>query len=146
MRASLRDNPHQADLSTFSFLTRNGKLLDADFEWEEQGEFRYQGRMYDVIKAEQKGDSLLISAIDDTRETALLQKFQEDVERSMDGRPGSMPAKTNLLLKIWTGQDLPPAPFVIFQPVQARKQLYHSCQYCCTQRVLEVQTPPPRFV
>ena len=58
-------------IKQFVFPTQDGKITDAAFSWEDDSEFLYQGKMYDVVKKIQSANSIRLYASADERETSL---------------------------------------------------------------------------
>lgn len=57
------------------------------FRFVEKEEFRYYGKMYDVVKKEERGDSTYYFCIFDEQETALFATLQEDTRREWRDNP-----------------------------------------------------------
>lgn len=56
-------------------------------EWEHSREFEYKGEMYDVVKAEEKGDSLIYHCIWDKAETAINRQLDNLVRMVSNNNP-----------------------------------------------------------
>ncbi|MDX2002745.1 MAG: hypothetical protein SFW35_09955 [Chitinophagales bacterium] len=69
----------------------NGKLLAfsfskqqlADLDWEDEHEFRLQGKMYDVVRREIKDGLVTLYCYSDDQETQLLAGLEKEVEKRM---------------------------------------------------------------
>lgn len=46
------------------------------FKWIEQGEFRYKGKMYDVVRTEVNNGRVYYYCVNDTREEAVMHRFE----------------------------------------------------------------------
>jgi len=49
--------------------------------WEHPGEFEYQGRMYDILETEERGDTLFYRCFLDQRETSLNQQIRKVIAK-----------------------------------------------------------------
>lgn len=74
--------------SLFRLSLPLGGNIPNDFQWVEEGEFRYQGMLYDVVTQHQTGDSLILLAWADLHETA----FESDMNDLMADLMGSDPS------------------------------------------------------
>ncbi len=57
------------------------------FQFLEKDEFRYHGKMYDIVKQEERGDSTYFLCIDDEKETALFANLQEAIQQEWCKNP-----------------------------------------------------------
>jgi len=115
-----------------------------ELEWEEEGkEFRYEGRMYDVVSVSSKGGKTHYYCIGDDEETTLFAKLGKQVKQQQDTRQNS-PAKT--FAKVFFSLDYYPPhtltlPYVssIFIAHREKLKQLHSQEY------LTYITPPPKL-
>jgi hypothetical protein len=54
------------------------------FKWTEENEFRYRGKMYDVISHEKKGSVNIFRCLNDSKEEALMAKYEGLVKHHTD--------------------------------------------------------------
>ena len=50
---------------------------DPDFKWVEKGEFRYKGKLYDLISIEVKGTTFVFNCINDKKEEQLIARHDQ---------------------------------------------------------------------
>jgi hypothetical protein len=50
---------------------------DPDFQWAEKGEFRYHGKLYDLISMDVKGSTIIVTGINDKKEEQLIAKHDQ---------------------------------------------------------------------
>lgn len=116
----------------------------SELEWEEEGkEFRYEGRMYDVVSVSSKGDKIHYYCISDDEETALFSKLNKQVKQQQDTKQNS-PAKT--FAKAFFSLDFYPPhtlalPYISSAFIAHREKLkqFHSQEY------FTHITPPPKL-
>lgn len=93
-------------LAELSFKLMQGEVADAGFTWEEQGEFSFNDRLYDVIDSRRVGDVVTFLCIPDEREDALV-----DCARRLDpSRPADRTGTDGapLMLKLVVDHFIPP--------------------------------------
>lgn len=73
MKDFLAGQKNHKDLVEFSFSEKELSRL----QWEDANEFRYNGKMYDVIEKKKEGQKIVICCISDEKETALLEEYQK---------------------------------------------------------------------
>jgi hypothetical protein len=56
----------------------------SSFKWMEDNEFRYQGKMYDVISSEKQGNVSVFHCLNDSKEEALMAKYEGLVKHHTD--------------------------------------------------------------
>ncbi|MDH7515608.1 MAG: hypothetical protein QHI48_07030 [Bacteroidota bacterium] len=81
------------------------------FHWVEEGEFRLDGRMYDVVCFERRGDTTWYFCIEDEKETRLLTLLEADIRREMRGGEGRL-QRIASLLRLCTSLFLPSPQFL----------------------------------
>lgn len=71
VKSQIRQNKFQEDFTTFELYKIASKI-----KWLEKGkEFQFDGQLYDVIKFEKVGKTLLIKCINDKKEKSLIDNF-----------------------------------------------------------------------
>ncbi len=68
----------------------------SSFTWVEDNEFRYKGRMYDIVEQEKHGDTTRYYCILDHEESALYSKLEEMTTSAMKHDPASQKQQQNL--------------------------------------------------
>jgi hypothetical protein len=77
MKRIIHSNLSKEEQEVFRFSI-NDKPSLAKLEWENDHEFRLDGKMYDVIERKMENGNLIIRCISDEKETALLNKLNEN--------------------------------------------------------------------
>ena len=104
-------------------------------------EFRFHGKMYDIIKEKVKGDSLYFVCINDVKEQELMQDFSRIYFGSENG----------IVSTGYSGKILN----TVFLPMfESKKPIKHINTYCfikytsypekCINSYYEVEVPPPK--
>ena len=76
---------NKEQLTTLTFPYRDGAVLAADLTFNDEDEFTYQGRMYDVISSEKSNGQITFKCYTDNKETALTQNLKEKIDSEKDG-------------------------------------------------------------
>lgn len=81
-------------LVTLSFTLKEAKQ---HLKWEHEKEFEYQGKMYDVVRKEIKGDIIVYHCWWDHEETALNQKLRQLTYLALNQNPTRKNQETSLV-------------------------------------------------
>ncbi len=123
----------------FTFPLKDGQVSDPDFFLEEDREFSYQGKMYDVVKREMQGDKILFYCVQDEKETnlkSLLTGFHGPDKNEL-------PLQNLLhLLKSLT-QDYSPVWFNLTSPVIRSSKVFSSLTIFLIEFALPALFQPP---
>ena len=140
MKKTLRQNIHNQDQEIFCF-SLNDKTAISKLEWEDDQEFRLDGKMYDVIEKKIENGKLIIRCISDEKETALVKKF----EQINNEKGANAKGKAALLIKLISNTYL--VAFVFELPVEnsALIQLPYFNSNIITPLRSDVLTPPPQI-
>lgn len=87
-------------------LKLSNQQAQNDLQWKEEDEFSYLGKSYDVIKQEQRGDSIVINCILDTKDTeayALHEKIQE--QKALDKEKNQKQKVEHLVASVYLKND-----------------------------------------
>ncbi len=68
----------------FSFETAEFENRTSKFEWKNDEEFRFEGKLYDVIRTEARGDSVFIFCLYDEADTKLYSVLDNIIEDDKD--------------------------------------------------------------
>jgi hypothetical protein len=68
----------------YTVLRISSPLLDPGFKRIDRNEFRYHGRMYDIIREVDEGDATLFYCINDTKEESLLAGYDKILKGSSE--------------------------------------------------------------
>jgi len=72
--------------------------------WIDENEFRYQGRMYDIINKEEKGDSVYLYCIDDSTESELYAVLEKIIENDSED-PDEQEALNNFFSQFYSSPE-----------------------------------------
>jgi hypothetical protein len=118
----------------------------SQLRWEHAQEFEFQGRMYDVVRAEMRGDSLVYHCFEDHAETALNRQIRTLIAKSLHTDPGSQREKEqwSRFFRTLYFDETEPWPFLAFRlfpqtPLPLRCLLFDSA---CS----SPPAPPPERV
>ncbi len=124
-----------------SFLLHNGKIADPEFSLEEDQEFSYRGKMYDVVKQAVISNKIIYYCVQDEQETnfkALLTGFH--VPEKKDLPFGNLIH----LLKSLT-LDLLVSSFYVPSPVVNPANHFTLQSILYTEFHLSLVSPPPKL-
>lgn len=138
MRKLILDQPGREDENDFIFSLNDKRI--SQLEWEGDDEFGLNGEMYDVIEKKTQNNRLIIRALADKKETALLRKYA-DMSREDHSK-----SKSALLLKLIGGSYVVTPCVTFFTKVSAGtfKQFFQS--QIISALVHDVLTPPPQVI
>jgi hypothetical protein len=78
MRCYLQKNHHANYGEHLKFETKEGKITDPKFQWEEEGaEFRYDHALYDIVTIDVQNGCTLITCLKDNSENQLEKQLDE---------------------------------------------------------------------
>jgi hypothetical protein len=140
MKKTLRENIYNQDQEILCF-SLNDKAAISKLEWEDDHEFRLDGKMYDVIEKKVENGKLIIRCISDEKETALVKKF----EQINNEKGANSKGKAALLIKLIGNTYL--VAFVTDLPVENPALIprpYFNINIITPLRS-DVLTPPPQI-
>ncbi len=140
MKALIRSNSFGQQTETFVFDLVNGKPSAASFYWEEENEFYYQGKMYDVIRQKVSGNKIEITCINDKKEKELLEELSSLYQKtgSNAGKSNSNnPVSFNFIFIEPGLISLPAAPCTVTKNFAS----YQASLFITAKEIL---TPPPQ--
>lgn len=137
MQVYIRDHAERHG-NLFSFNLTDGKVSDQHFKWEEEGkEFRYQGKMYDVVSMKLSAGELVVHAFNDQQEEQLMAQLK------LHHQQKDNPALTELISLVF---ESPSSSYCLQLQTGILK---HSPQHFVPAQpsiILGVQSPPPDMV
>jgi hypothetical protein len=83
------------DNSQLTAIKVSASAAKGTLQWEDDHEFRYQGKMYDVVRQEPEGDNTIFYCFNDSKEDVLFDTLEEETDEKMKD-------KTSLLKKTST--------------------------------------------
>ena len=78
-------------------ISRSIKENRNEFQWIHNHEFSYLGKMYDIVRQENHGETTWFYCICDEKETLLFTRLDEQVKKEMKNLPGSEKQRERLL-------------------------------------------------
>lgn len=142
MKIALKNKLSDSELETI-VLPADARLAPASFQRTGSHEFRYKGKLYDIVRSEQRGNSLVLRCINDVREERLLKSMEDLVRKSMNKKK-SQPHPLRLAVKhLITHAVLPSASLAFSTPVGAL--CWHDLTVSPLCACGDVPTPPPRL-
>ena len=67
------------------------------YVWENAHEFKYRGRLYDIINISYKNDTAYLNCVNDITEEKLVKSFNDEVNQLASGKLNSSKIKTSLI-------------------------------------------------
>lgn len=111
-------------------------------EWEDEHEFRLHGKMYDVIEKKEVDGKLVVRCISDDKETTLMAKYEDLLEKQLGKNSKE---RTASLIKLLTSPYTIPSSFFQTAFVDPIRKLSPHRQPEIATVCRDVITPPPRF-
>jgi len=137
MKKLILSQPSGEDENDFIFSI-NDKQAQARLGWDGDDEFSFNGDMYDVIEKKIENGMIIIRALADKKETALIQKYSR-----ISGENHSR-HKTALLVQLVNSLYLPSVDAISFIKWQFRSVRILLHPVMIVPGVHDVLTPPPR--
>lgn len=78
-------------------LTFTKKQTQEDLRWEHSHEFEYQGHMYDIVRSEIRGDSMLYICWLDKEETVLNTRLNKIIAQNLGNNPQNQQKQEQLI-------------------------------------------------
>jgi hypothetical protein len=130
MKAFLQNHKNHPDATKISLTREQCNQL----EWEDEVEFKYKGEMYDVIEKKTSGNKVLLTCIADSKETALLQEFQKNTDRS----------RSHLMVnQLITACFIIPHEHSLQRPEKTIKTIFNDVSEPLTKTLTTLFSPPP---
>jgi hypothetical protein len=133
------------DQSELSQLTIAKKDLNTLLDWEHDHEFEYMGEMYDVVKRQNIGDSVVFYCWWDSEETALNKQLALTLLMEFDSNPIKQKQKQNIY-KILKADYLPNYNDVLFTSIHKRYEHQHFYRKNFTSYNSSPDSPPPQYL
>ncbi|MBI1780985.1 MAG: hypothetical protein HYR66_06395 [Sphingobacteriales bacterium] len=99
MEAKIKTSLPVNETKQLVFTVQNGNPVEEGFYWENEDEFHYQDRMYDVISKKIIGDKLFINCINDDKEEELIE-HNIDIAKKENNKPGNTSSGMQLILSL----------------------------------------------
>jgi hypothetical protein len=130
MKAFLRCQKDSKDVVQMSMGNEEAKQL----YWENENEFRYDGKMYDVIEKKIKGNQIVIRCIPDQKETIVLNEYQKNNNRN---------SSNTTIVQLITAQFVLPVYLSLKQPEKIIKKDFIDHSSSLQNVASTVLLPPP---
>ncbi|MBE9467685.1 MAG: hypothetical protein IMY72_05100 [Bacteroidetes bacterium] len=119
------------------------KTRNLIFQRIHKGEFRYKGKMYDIVKSNVKNDTTFYYCINDTKE----EKLFEDLDKHIEDYINTNKTKNHNKIKIKktiTNYFFSDLNFLFFN--SSKKISYFQKKYNLNKIFIEIPDPPPKFI
>jgi len=133
MFAFLKNQKHHKGVIEFCFKGADEGRLD----WENDHEFRYQNKMYDVIEKNTDGKGLSILCIADDHETELVNEYQKSNKQNRSG---------DSVIELITASFILPKSFSADRSEKELNNQYFNYSSSLDNISSSVAVPPPDFV
>lgn len=90
-RARVMNGVPRSECRCFTMLATDVGKDGKGLAWEHDGEFAFDGEMYDVVRIEGSGDHVTVLAVADLKESALYQRVQDEARRQTSQTAASSP-------------------------------------------------------
>lgn len=142
IKSSIKNSSYYQVIEILSFSKSDLKNGKHNIKFIEEHEFRYNGRMYDIIESWETDDTVVYKCINDTREEQLEEAFVQYVVNNQNRQDLPLPIKqilSFLNLDLYfnnSGLD--------FSTNKILTYLY-QIKFNLLENIFEVPEPPPRF-
>lgn len=140
VRAQLRQQSSVPGEERFELALNGDNPADASFEKENDHEFYYKGKLYDIIEQQVKGGKLHIRCLEDEKEESLLNKL-EKVQHEQQNKKGNDHSLIQQLASLVFEQT---TGFPELQQPATGKQTYPFYTTTVFPVTKEISAPPPR--
>lgn len=137
MREAIRLQSYSENETDFVFSLSDKQAIK-QLEWEGEGEFSFKSEMYDVIEKKTENGKLVIRAIADRQETALLNKAKDHWNQNEKSNKVA-DELFQLLQSLFHSSKAEDLVFI--------KPLVHKISFISLQlpsEVIQIPSPPPR--
>lgn len=116
----------------------------AVFQRIHEGEFRYKGSLYDIVRKDIRGSTTVYYCINDTAEEQLFANLDERVRTALPSSSAAQSTSPIAALKLVIKEALIPASPIHFIPCYRRP--FAGAFVCRAYTItLDIPTPPPRI-
>jgi len=140
VHAYLKSHTNDIHLTHFSIQLQKGQFTDERFAWENEDEFEYAGRMFDVIEKRMEGNIMVMHCLEDKKETELLRAFEETQKsESQQGK-----SRTASLVQLISTLYLPVQVSSLCAISTAIPHNFNCYTASVVERAADILTPPPQ--
>ena len=131
-------------VTTLTFPIKEGKLMAQGLIFNDEDEFTYQGRMYDVISSEKSKDHITFRCYTDNKETELTQNVRDKIDSDKDA-PAQKQKGTFFLKIVLQHTPVCVQQFCFYIPISSA---YSVVYYYRPQPFIyrTIVSPPPEYV
>lgn len=144
MKRAIKAGVPEAELHRIAFAASRHLRDSERVQWMHEREFRLDGEMYDIVRSEQCGDSIIHHCIRDDEETALFARLDELVREESGSNPAER-GKSASLQRLASLPYLPAEVGIAPTPLQRCGTLKPPAS-TTLHTDLPPATPPPRSV
>jgi hypothetical protein len=131
----------ESELHILRFSNNDVKEGTAGLDWKDDREFKYDGKMYDIVRITYEGNDIIYHCVNDTQEEVLFAKLNEMV-KDVNSKDKSAQQKTQHLLQLLIHEALQEV-FVLKPWVAQSNGLRYALPNFFSPVFIEIPTPPP---
>lgn len=132
-----------SEVTRFTINKKDLKQNINGFVWENDKEFEYQGKLYDIIDISYKNKILILNCINDTTEEKLVKSFNDEVNQLASGKLNSSKIKTSLINLISQALLKNSSGFSLWQDSRRFPDNFVEKILLCESKI---PTPPPELI
>jgi len=117
---------------------------DPEFKWAEKGEFRYNGKLYDLISLEVKGNTIILNCINDKKEDELISRHDQ-FQHLLTGINSPERAKNTRALQTLVIKQALLRSFLFQPPTSSLHVVFYKPFHDFKSITISPNYPPPRF-
>ncbi len=143
VKALLKKGVPESDLHVLSIPLSVEHSASSSFQRIHDGEFRYKGRLYDIVRREMRGDTTVYYCINDTAEEQLFADLDEHVRSALPSSNAAKSTSPLAALKLVIKEAMAPSGISHIWPHTSRLMAATELHkyYAVTP---DIPTPPPR--
>jgi hypothetical protein len=130
MKAFLKNEKNPAGLAELRFTS--DQLIK--LEWEDDEEFLFDGKMYDVVSKKKEGNEIIILCFPDEKETNLLNEYQKTHDRN---------TSHTAIVQLITSQFVLPGNYCLPQPEKIIKKNFAHYSFFLNNPASAIIPHPP---
>lgn len=142
VKAMLKRGVPESDLHVLVIPQSVERDPQSSFRRIHDGEFRYRGRMYDIVRKDIRGDTTVYYCINDIEEEQLFARLDDHVRSHLPNSAAAGNTSARSALKLVVRQAIPPVAVVSILPSSSVPPPAEPCAYPTTVDT-DIPTPPP---
>jgi len=140
VHAYLKSHTNDKHLTHFKVQLTEGTFTDERFAWENETEFEFEGKMYDVIGKTTSDTIMVLHCLEDKKETELLRAFAA----VQNNETQHSKSRTSSLLQIISTVYLPMQIACVPEAPIAIRYNFNFYTSSPVERTADIPTPPPQ--